>query len=566
MTFAFPFTRERLMGTVHQIDGTMIEVLLPYAATPVGSAFGERLPLGSIGEFIVVDVGDLAVVGRLLEIFTPSRELMKLTSQAQRTDEVQASGRIQLLCTLQLNGRWVRGVARHPRVGDQVYSASKDVLEAVVGGVSGVDGGADACISLGLLTTGTGVPVVVPAEKLFGRHLAVLGATGAGKSWTLARLMESVADLGGKLLLIDATGEFHTLGDLARHVSLGELDEPAGALLVGLPHHQFGEADRSIFLRPAGGVQLPKMRAAIRSLRLAHHVGIGGPIHANGTIKKAGKLRSDISQLEAQHAALIEKPDAEFDLKLLPNQIGYECVWDTDRNNDKHYGGYNTNDLASCNPLSMRVRDLLQTSVVVKVVCPPAGQPSVLDVIDDWYTDGAAPAILRVSLRNLAFSHSLREIVVNTIGRHLLANARDAKYLNYPLVTVVDEAHQFFGRTLGDEYTASPLDAFDAIAKEGRKYGLTICMATQRPADVPPGVLSQAGMMIVHRLADKRDQDRVEQASSELDQAATRLLPSLIPGEALLVGADFPVPLPVRISRPGRAPASRGPDFSAWSP
>lgn len=72
--------------------------------------------------------------------------------------------------------------------------------------------------------------------------------------------------------------------------------------------------------------------------------------------------------------------------------------------------------------------------------------------------------------------------------------------------------------------------------------------------------------MIVHRLADKRDQDRVEQASSELDQTATRLLPSLIPGEALLVGADFPVPLPVRISRPVRAPASRGPDFSAWSP
>lgn len=492
MTFAFPFIRERLMGTVHHIDGTTIEALLPYAATSVGSAFGERLPLGSIGEFIVVDVGDLAVVGRLLEIFTPGREHVKLTSKAQQMDEVQASGRIQLLCTLQLNGQWVRGVARHPRVGDQVYSASKDVLEAVVGGVSGVDGGSDACISLGLLTAGTGVPVVVPAEKLFGRHLAVLGATGAGKSWTLARLMESVADLGGKLLLIDATGEFHTLGGLAQHVSLGDVDEPTGTALVGLPHHQFGEADRSIFLRPAGGVQLPKMRAAIRSLRLAHHVGIGGPVDASGTIKKYRKLRSEISQLEAQHAAIMETPDAEFDLELLPQQIGYECVWDTDRNNDTHYGDYNTNDLASCNPLLMRVRDLLQTSVVVKVVCPPAGQASVLDVLDDWYADRAAPSILRISLRNLAFSHNLREIVVNTIGRRLLANARGAKYVDYPLVTVVDEAHQFFGRTLGDEYTASPLDAFDAIAKEGRKYGLTICMATQRPGDVPPRCLESS--------------------------------------------------------------------------
>jgi DNA helicase HerA-like ATPase len=106
----------------------------------------------------------------------------------------------------------------------------------------------------------------------------------------------------------------------------------------------------------------------------------------------------------------------------------------------------------------------------------------------------------------------------------------------------VDEAHKLFGlfgKTIGDDFTTATLDAFDSIAKEGRKYGLTMCIAAQRPGDLAAGVLSQAGMTVVHKPSDKRDRERAEQASSELVQSATELLPSLVPGEALLVGTDF---------------------------
>ena len=71
-------------------------------------------------------------------------------------------------------------------------------------------------------------------------------------------------------------------------------------------------------------------------------------------------------------------------------------------------------------------------------------------------------------------------------------------------------------------------------------------------------------MMLVHRLADRRDRERVEEACSELDQTATKMLPSLIPGEALLVGADFPIPLPVQVAPPDHIPMSSGPSFGAW--
>lgn len=483
--------------------------------------------------------------------------------------QIRASGHVQLLATIELDGSYVRGIARYPRIGDSVYSANSDILRAIVAGVSARDGTSEELmLNLGVLATGEDVKVGISASKLFGRHLAVLGATGGGKSWTLAHLMEEVAESKGRLLLIDATGEFHALGDIAQHVSIGDrVDAPAVSINVTLPHREFSEADRNAFFRPSGGSQLPKLRAAIRSLRLAQHLGLEHDIvNERGLIPKMQRARRPIVSAERDNAAIMEDPNAPFDLKLLPDQILQECIFDHDRTDETRFGGWASNDVSYCNSLVARVHDLLQTQVVTAVVAQPEedSSASVLAVIRSWFLDESAPPILRVSLRNLAFSHHLREIVVNTIGRHLLALARQGSFAQFPLVVAIDEAHQFFGKTIGDESTSAALDAFDSIAKEGRKYGLTVCMATQRPGDLPSGVLSQAGMLIVHRLTDQRDRDRVEQASSEVDHSGARMLPSLVPGEALLVGADFPLPLPVRITIPERKPFSSGPNFVAW--
>jgi len=136
------------------------------------------------------------------------------------------------------------------------------------------------------------------------------------------------------------------------------------------------------------------------------------------------------------------------------------------------------------------------------------------------------------------------------------------------LLVFLDEAHQFLNRSLGDEDTAHRLDAFDVIAKEGRKYGLAICMATQRPRDIPEGVLSQMGTLIVHRLINDKDRDVVERAAGEIDRAAAAFLPTLAPGEAAVVGVDFPIPLTMQITMPEKKhrPESGGPNFQkAWS-
>jgi DNA helicase HerA-like ATPase len=105
------------------------------------------------------------------------------------------------------------------------------------------------------------------------------------------------------------------------------------------------------------------------------------------------------------------------------------------------------------------------------------------------------------------------------------------------------------------------LDSFELIAKEGRKSSLNICISTQRPRDIPEGILSQMGTLVIHRLRNDRDRDLVERASSDADRSAMTFIPELGDGQAVIVGVGFPISLPVQMTRPAQPPDSRGPDY-----
>lgn len=128
---------------------------------------------------------------------------------------------------------------------------------------------------------------------------------------------------------------------------------------------------------------------------------------------------------------------------------------------------------------------------------------------------------------------------------------------------VLDEAHQFLNKSIKDEYfDAKPLDAFELISKEARKYGLFLCIATQMPRDIPLGTLSQMGTFIVHRLINEQDKKAIENAASSANRNVLSFLPILGEGEALLVGVDFPMPLLVKLDEPNNPPESNTPKLA----
>ncbi|WP_176803335.1 ATP-binding protein [Arthrobacter sp. ov407] len=547
-----------------------MHVTLPLASDLPGIHFGQRLGFGEVGEFLVVEVAGLGIFGRLVEVIGSGGERSsrgQIEGSAPRNE-----GRLQLLSSVDHSGNAKRGIAAYPRLGDRVFVASEDTVSAVIAGDS--TGVPDYGIDMGTLAVGNGINVSISTQKLFGRHTAVVGATGSGKSWTLAHLASSILDQGGRMILIDATGEFGSLGKSAVHVALGGNANEPNATSVSLPHWHMRETDRNAFIAPSGGSQLPKLRAAVRSLRM-HRIlaatdpariaanGLHGHMAVPGRLSKASQNRLAFETVARELITHIENPFGEFDLRALSNQVMEECVWPTDKNSPEKFGGVDNNSQGYISSLVGRIDDLIQTPEIMSVIGDDLQSPSLLKVLSEWIHSNK-PGIFRISLRNLTFSHSLREILVNVIGHTLLLMARRGDFRENPIVVGLDEAHQFFNVTVGDEVTAH-LDAFDLIAKEGRKYGLTVCLATQRPGDLPTAVLSQVGMLIVHRLADGRDRQRVEEAAAELDMSAMKLLPGLVPGEAIFMGVDFPVPVSVRVTRPVFPPESEGPKYeTGW--
>jgi len=398
-------------------------------------------------------------------------------------------------------------------------------------------------------------------ELIFGNHCAVVGTTGSGKSWTIATLVEEAAQHNSKFVLFDASGEFAGLNCNVRHVYLGDDPNPKpGHLQVVLPYTRLNERDLFSIFRPSDEVQAPKMRAAMRSLKLAK---INTQLAVEGTIAKANKSKRDYQDIYRENVDIVEGPKADFEIKYLSRQIQLECVNPVRSPVEPNYwGAENNSELGACFSLMTRIDDILASQNLAPIF-KPRGKSSLLEELEKFFKDDSV-RVLRISLQYLSFAHHVREIVANAVGRHIFDLARAGWFKKKPLVIVLDEAHQFLNPALTDDESTYALDSFALMAKESRKYSLTLCIATQRPRDIPESILSQMGTMIVHRLTNDYDRRVVERATGGLDEITMSSLPALPPGEAIMVGVGFPEPLRVRMLSPVAKPFSRGPDYQQF--
>jgi hypothetical protein len=464
--------------------------------------------------------------------------------------------------------RVTAGVESYPRLGDRIYAAPHNFVSALPR-LMEPEGSPDSevCLCLGSIDVALESSVSIKPEKLFGRHCAILGTTGGGKSWTTARIIGECLKYKTKIILLDATGEYRSFsGEHVTHFHLGNpVNQATESLPRSLPPTCFVESDFIALFEPAGRVQGPKLRAAMRSLRLAQ---LEPKVATGGIILKIDRPKGPViaAEQKAGVADKLDDPRQGFDVTKLPAQIDQECVHPDafgpfkGAPKDTTKWGGDSGELSYCLSLVSRINGIL-TSPSFECVFK-SEEPPLTSAIEEFV--GNNKRLLRICLSGIAYEFKAREIMANVIGRHVLSMARKGAFKTAPLVVVVDEAHNFLGRQIGGEDAIARLDAFELIAKEGRKYGLNICLTTQRPRDITEGVLSQMGTLVVHRLTNDGDRDVVERACGEIDRSASSFLPNLKPGQAAIIGADFPIPLTIQIFPPDARPMSDGPDFQRY--
>lgn len=470
----------------------------------------------------VVGIGDLVVVPCARSLIVG----LVYALRGGRRSEDDAFAEIQLLGSLEADDgglRFSRGVNEYPSLRSPVRAALPEEERAVF------TLGQRPSVVVGRIRSRAASPATLLIDELLGKHFAIVGSTGSGKSSAVAVLLRSLIARcpHAHMLLIDPHAEYApAFGDKARVLDARSLRLPFWLLTL---------EELAAVLAPGASGTAEARRAVLEdALRAARHAS--APEHAVARVTVDTPLPYRLSDLEEQlrtQMGRLDRAESTTPYRGLLNRLAAI-------RQDPRYT-FLFPKLAVSDDMQAVLADLFRFQ--------DDGRP--LTVLD---TSGMASEVVDVVvsvLCRLAFEYGLW-----TPPDRLR-----------PLLLVCEEAHRYVPADprLGFEPSRR---AIDRLAKEGRKYGIALGLVSQRPTELSPAALSQCGTIFALRLTNDRDRAFVEHALPDGAGWIARTLPGLTTGEALVVGEAVPVPMVVRFDRlpTGERPAGATPRFSKlWS-
>lgn len=570
-----PYSDSRFVGFVTMVSPLLTKVHFPSSVLLKKFYYADDGFHAITGKYIVIEGSGSGFLGKITEIALPEKERLELTESKFDKEVFHPTGKVEiLLCFDNYKLKAKKGLDQFPPVSAKVYLCSDEFLGSLLTNFGTKENTKPSTIPLATLPNNESHKIDVSAQALFGRHCVVVGTTGGGKSWTVAKLIEEVVKNDGKAILIDATGEYETLK--SKEIEYFKFNDSSESGIY-FNYKRLKETDLSALFRPSQQSQLPKLQEAMKSLRLVDIINsknlseeesdaklktvtfITNTEHNYTTLKKLG-VNGDINYIAScKNNPSVYSNNCDFDIKALGAQIIRECINET--------GGDDRTAKNNCYSLISRILLTTNDSSFSKVFDfkneNEISCPNEFESIFNKFNEGSSKVLI-LSVAEVSTENKLKEILVNSIGRFLLEKALISTFKpkeKKSLLLFLDEAHLFLNKKIKDEYSIEvELDAFDRIAKECRKFGLFLVISTQIPRDIPRGVLSQIGTFIVHRLINQQDREAIEFACSDANKSALSFLPILSSGEAMLTGVDFPMPMILKITRPTVEPDSNTPN------
>ena len=446
--------------------------------------------------------------------------------QGRRADDVAAVD-VQLLGELveDVDGPlFCRGVTAYPPLEAPIIAATAAEIAAIYARPRA------AHLEIGRLRHDASLPACLATDHLLGKNFAVLGSTGSGKSCAVTVILRSLLDRHrfAHILVLDPHNEYSAaFGERALRLDPSNLELPywlltfeeiAVVLTSGLDGRAYGEG---VILRDA-------------ILRAKQIYRGGEPDQWPITVDTPVPYRlSDLARVIEDGMGTLNKPEAATAYRQILARL--QSVRE-----DRRYGFMFQ---------SIYLRDNLDAILGRLLRLPVAGQPiTILDL------SGVPSEVVNVVvslLCRLIFEFAL------------WSERRDSP----PLLLVCEEAHRYVPAD-GTPVFEPTRRAIDRIAKEGRKYGVSLCLVSQRPSELSASSLSQCGTLVTLRTSNDRDQRFVRTALPDGFDWLISALPALATGEAIIVGEGVSIPMQVqfRALGPDEQPASQTPAFArAWS-
>lgn len=408
-------------------------------------------------------------------------------------------------------------------------------------------------LSLGKYTLDEEADAWIDGNRFFQRHAVVVGSTGSGKSWTVARILEQVAQLpNASALLFDIHGEYTPLdGDGISHLKVaGPGDLAANRTLTDgvlyLPYWLLTYEEMLAMLLDRSDQNAPNQamifnREVIDAKRAYLEENEKEDVLANFTIDSPVPYRIEdvLEKLGEFDTEMVSGAGKNMKQGPFHGKLTRFIQRLQSKTGDRRLGF-----LFSAGDDAMRYEWMQELATVLLGSTTIRGAGGVKIINFSEVPSDILPLIIGLVARVVFSVQQWTE-----------------KDKQHPVALLCDEAHLYIPERHESGVSEEGLKSFERIAKEGRKYGVGLTVISQRPAEVNRTVLSQCNNFVAMRLTNAEDQAVIRRLMPDTLGGFAELLPILDIGEALVVGDAAMLPSRIRIDEPAKRPSSATVDF-----
>jgi hypothetical protein len=496
--------------------------------TPEVTVDGINVRIGQIGSYLMVrqsGVYVLVIVEGMWQELDPESTLLRMV-------------RVNPLGEITAKGGFERGVAHFPTTGAELHLVTAATLEVLFAKYSAAN------FKVGTLSSFDSVDVFIDPDAFFGRHAAILGQSGAGKSWSVTSFIQSTlkAMPNAHVIILDLHGEYGTKdwdpgtkspfpADEVRCIKASELEIPYWLLTYEEMVELLIDNDD-----PNASVQIAFLRGAILELKneanehlKLGHITVDSPIYfsMDALVERFKYVNETTADFGKTKTALTGK----FDQLLVKLHS---------RLNDTRYD------------FLLRPKKRISSE-------------SLSGLLSDFVGLGSPKAKVTVlDLSSIPFD--VHPTVTAQIGRLAFEfNYWNPKCREYPLFLIAEEAHSYIPRAQAGGHQGTRR-SFERIAKAGRKYAVGLCVVSQRPNELSETVLAQCSTFVCLRITNPDDQEYVRALVPDAARGILEALTSLSQGEAIATGEGVPMPVRFHVTMPDPPPNAQDIDFAhMWS-
>ena len=441
-----------------------------------------------------------------------------------------------------------RAVNTYPEINSQVYLAESEALSIIMNSLDS-EIKTNTGLAIGKYASNKSVEAILDGNKFFQRHASIVGSTGSGKSFTVANVLEKANKLGySNIIVFDLHGEYNELS-YAKQIKING----NGGLHIPLWFFNYEEI-HSLFIESAEGTS-SNQRAVVIQYILENKkkyiedskefisseiITADTPVPFSAIGLKA--YLEDENIKEVGTGEFYKSGDKKGQEKTKQGQYNGKLTnlitrLQTKIDDKKYNFIFNEESTNQANYLNHFVSEIMDNDSKIKVIDLSEIPSDMLSIVIGIVT-------------RLVYDVQFWMTPATDETRH-------------PLAFICDEAHLYMPKDTSKMKAVEKksLEIFEKIAKEGRKYGVSLVIVSQRPAELNTTIISQCNNIISLKITNDRDKSAVATMLTDSLIGLVDVLPNLDVGECIVVGDSIKLPTKIILDKPNEEPKSSTIDF-----